>query len=156
MGNVTISEQPGVSIEWDTVGVDDGTGNHFRFDPSSLPEEYRQAVEGVDKFIVKDSWPLCDRVKEGDIFAQVTKKFGVPHILASYTVDGWTTKTLFEDQDTKFVDIFKTNPDPNARDHQVEHRCHHRILIETIGAPLWKAKSPSLLLDAILHGMVGE
>ena len=41
-------------------------------------------------------------------------------------------------------------------DMNVNYRCHYRMLIKDVGLPLYEAETPFALLEALLHGMVGE
>ena len=41
-------------------------------------------------------------------------------------------------------------------DMNVDYRCHYRMLIKDFGLPLYEAETPFALLEALLHGMVGE
>ncbi len=108
------------------VELEDGTDGHFDIDPSSLSVQYRQAVENLDRFVVKDSWPEIGKEREGDIFTKISNLFGLPHILASY--DEWTTRMLFKEGDTHIPSIF------SRRDEAWIHAITRSNIAVTIGS----------------------
>ena len=157
--------------------------------------------------IVKDVYPGHGNVL-GEVFNTMSGEFGLPHILASDYVGGWSTKDLCEDEGTislgisgtmtdeiiflqiigmpmeddrksfnlvesQFIDQHEKRKSRNNRsataresvqrklskridDMNPDYRCHYRMLIKDIGLPLHEAGTPFVLLEALLHGMVGE
>ena len=172
--------------------------------------EFFSTIQGVEKLIVRDVYSRYDNILEdnSEVFDAMSGEFGLPHILASDYVGGWSTKDLCEDEGTISVGISSTssdeivflqiigipmegngelldpvkspfvdqdkkrksrsNPSAPAResvqsklsksidDMNVDYRCHYRMLIKDIGLPLHEAETPFVLLEALLHGMVGE
>ena len=91
--------------EWDKKFEYDLSGCPFILN-GQLPEvEFQKVVKGVDNFIVKDSNPLVDRIKEADVFLPGVLEFGLPHILAGYIVQEWTTRSLIDDADAVFDNV---------------------------------------------------
>lgn len=109
-----------------------------REDRSALSAGASSAVSSPDSFewrIVKDSWIPSGRCTDREVFGALSSKWGVPQVIDTIEVGG-----------------------PERRLPSVAplvDRKHTRTEISTIGLSLSSASSPSVLVEGVLHALIG-
>jgi hypothetical protein len=108
-------------------------------------------------FIVKESWPLCIRSHEAEMYQAAKGLFGVPDLICSFNVKGPDGKeysnSYVTPPDSTFWNIF--HREGPSTEIIPEVRFRSRSVFATEGRDLLDASSPKELLQGILHGMIG-
>ncbi|KAF8589552.1 hypothetical protein K439DRAFT_1657964 [Ramaria rubella] len=100
-----------------------------------------------NEFILKNSWRSSERVGESTIYRSIgTQVRG----LAEYVSGG---DVVFPGDTQRVVSVLNLRDDTNGFTDGKETAILHRLLLNTVGRPLWEFRSPIELLEGLLAAL---
>ncbi|KZT18563.1 hypothetical protein NEOLEDRAFT_149396 [Neolentinus lepideus HHB14362 ss-1] len=114
--------------------------------------------------VIKDYWRESHRWAEGDVYRAIyrgrTKSFGVARFSHDYDIDDSPDDTVHRSSGARINQgIAKILPSPagNQKDRQrFKELVHHRVILLSIGIPIWRFKSTKILLESIRDAIIGH
>ncbi|KAF8589250.1 hypothetical protein K439DRAFT_1658060 [Ramaria rubella] len=100
-----------------------------------------------NEFILKNSWRSSERVGESTIYKSIGTQV---HGLAEYVSGG---DVVFPDDTQRLVSVLNLRDPTRSPIGGKETAILHRLLLNTVGRPLWEFRSPIELLEGLLAAL---
>ncbi|KZT18262.1 hypothetical protein NEOLEDRAFT_193645 [Neolentinus lepideus HHB14362 ss-1] len=114
--------------------------------------------------VIKDYWRESHRWAEGDVYRAIyrgrTKTFGVARFSHDYDIDDSPDDTVHRSSGARLnqgIAGILPSLAGNQKDRQrFKELVHHRVILLSIGIPLWRFNSTRILLESIRDAIIGH